>query len=121
MPKMKTHKGAASRFRVTGGGKIMLLQGDAESLLDASQEFHLSQAVKTEITVQGTVPRGPERFSLAGTPFVPQRPDHRQEEGGGITALLCARKLLRLRHQDSRSLLDRPESLDKLRCTVLIL
>jgi large subunit ribosomal protein L35 len=23
MPKMKTHKGAAKRFRVTGGGKIM--------------------------------------------------------------------------------------------------
>ncbi len=27
MPKMKTHKGAASRFRVTGGGKIMRMQG----------------------------------------------------------------------------------------------
>jgi large subunit ribosomal protein L35 len=23
MPKMKTHKGAAKRFKVTGGGKIM--------------------------------------------------------------------------------------------------
>ncbi len=23
MPKMKTHKGAAKRFRVTGGGKLM--------------------------------------------------------------------------------------------------
>ncbi len=27
MPKMKTHKGAASRFRVTGGGKIMRMYG----------------------------------------------------------------------------------------------
>lgn len=27
MPKLKTHKGAASRFRVTGGGKIMRMQG----------------------------------------------------------------------------------------------
>ncbi|MGD9935790.1 MAG: 50S ribosomal protein L35 [Dehalococcoidia bacterium] len=27
MPKMKTHKGAAARFRVTGGGKIMRMQG----------------------------------------------------------------------------------------------
>jgi len=27
VPKLKTHKGAASRFRVTGGGKIMRMQG----------------------------------------------------------------------------------------------
>ncbi len=27
MPKFKTHKGAASRFRVTGGGKIMRMYG----------------------------------------------------------------------------------------------
>lgn len=27
MPKIKTHKGAASRFRVTGGGKIMRMYG----------------------------------------------------------------------------------------------
>ena len=27
MPKLKTHKGAASRFRITGGGKIMRMQG----------------------------------------------------------------------------------------------
>lgn len=27
MPKLKTHKGAASRFRVTGSGKIMRMQG----------------------------------------------------------------------------------------------
>lgn len=27
MPKLKTHKGAAARFRVTGGGKIMRMQG----------------------------------------------------------------------------------------------
>jgi len=28
VPKLKTHKGAASRFRVTGGGKIMRMQGN---------------------------------------------------------------------------------------------
>ncbi len=28
MPKIKTHKGAASRFRVTGGGKIMRMYGN---------------------------------------------------------------------------------------------
>jgi large subunit ribosomal protein L35 len=27
VPKLKTHKGAASRFRVTGGGKIMRMRG----------------------------------------------------------------------------------------------
>jgi large subunit ribosomal protein L35 len=27
MPKLKTHKGAASRFRITGGGKIMRMYG----------------------------------------------------------------------------------------------
>jgi large subunit ribosomal protein L35 len=27
MPKMKTHKGAAKRFRFTGGDKIMQIQG----------------------------------------------------------------------------------------------
>lgn len=27
MPKLKSHKGAASRFRITGGGKIMRMYG----------------------------------------------------------------------------------------------
>lgn len=27
MPKLKTHKGTAKRFRVTGGGKIMRMKG----------------------------------------------------------------------------------------------
>jgi large subunit ribosomal protein L35 len=27
VPKLKTHKGAASRFRVTGGGKMMRMYG----------------------------------------------------------------------------------------------
>ena len=27
MPKLKTHKGAAARFRVTGGGKMMRMYG----------------------------------------------------------------------------------------------
>jgi large subunit ribosomal protein L35 len=28
MPKLKTHKGAAARFRITGGGKIMRMYGN---------------------------------------------------------------------------------------------
>lgn len=27
MPKLKTHKGTAARFRVTGGGKVMRMYG----------------------------------------------------------------------------------------------
>ena len=32
MPKMKTHKGAASRFRITGTGKIMRMKGGKSHL-----------------------------------------------------------------------------------------
>lgn len=32
MPKMKTHKGASKRFRVTGGGKLVRMKGHASHL-----------------------------------------------------------------------------------------
>ena len=32
MPKLKTHKGAKARFRVTGGGKIMRMKGGSSHL-----------------------------------------------------------------------------------------
>ena len=32
MPKLKTHKGAASRFHVTGNGKIMRMKGGKSHL-----------------------------------------------------------------------------------------
>ena len=32
MPKMKTHKGAQKRFRVTGSGKIVRMKGHASHL-----------------------------------------------------------------------------------------
>jgi large subunit ribosomal protein L35 len=32
MPKMKTHKGAQSRFHITGGGKIMRIKGPKSHL-----------------------------------------------------------------------------------------
>ena len=32
MPKLKTHKGAASRFRVTGGGKMMRMYGSRNNM-----------------------------------------------------------------------------------------
>lgn len=34
MPKMKTHKGAAKRFRVTGSGKIMRQQANRRHYLE---------------------------------------------------------------------------------------
>ena len=33
MPKMKTHRGSAKRFRVTGSGKIMLAKGYKSHIL----------------------------------------------------------------------------------------
>lgn len=34
MPKMKTHKGAAKRFRVTGSGKLMRQQANRRHYLE---------------------------------------------------------------------------------------
>ena len=34
MPKMKTHSGAAKRFKVTGSGKIMRLRANRAHLLE---------------------------------------------------------------------------------------
>jgi large subunit ribosomal protein L35 len=34
MPKMKTHKGAAKRFKVTGSGKIMRRSGNLNHILE---------------------------------------------------------------------------------------
>ncbi|HEY1822131.1 MAG TPA: 50S ribosomal protein L35 [Trebonia sp.] len=34
MPKMKTHSGAAKRFKITGSGKIMRLRANKRHLLE---------------------------------------------------------------------------------------
>ena len=34
MPKMKTHRGAAKRFKTTGGGKLMRLQANKSHILE---------------------------------------------------------------------------------------
>ena len=34
MPKMKTHSGAAKRFRITGSGKVMRLRANRAHLLE---------------------------------------------------------------------------------------
>jgi large subunit ribosomal protein L35 len=34
MPKMKTHSGAAKRFKITGSGKVMRLRANRKHLLE---------------------------------------------------------------------------------------
>jgi large subunit ribosomal protein L35 len=68
MPKMKTHKGAAKRFKLTGTGKLMRAQGlrghfrrrKANRLLqqlDKSKPLH----VTNRRLVQKALPNGPTR------------------------------------------------------------
>lgn len=38
MPKMKTHRGAAKRFRVTGGGKIMRSKAFKSHILEKKSQ-----------------------------------------------------------------------------------
>ena len=38
MPKMKTHRGAAKRFRVTGGGKIMRSKAYRNHILEKKSQ-----------------------------------------------------------------------------------
>lgn len=49
MPKLKTHKGAASRFRVTGGGKIMRMYGSRNN-------FRLKKRSAVNALYKRTVP-----------------------------------------------------------------
>ncbi len=49
MPKIKTHKGAASRFRVTGGGKIMRMYGNR-------QKFRRKKRKPVRVKYSRTVP-----------------------------------------------------------------
>jgi large subunit ribosomal protein L35 len=51
MPKMKTHRGAAKRFKVTGSGKILRGNGNLNHILEkksASRKRRLS--VESEVT-----------------------------------------------------------------------
>ncbi|HEY3881730.1 MAG TPA: 50S ribosomal protein L35 [Trebonia sp.] len=40
MPKMKTHSGAAKRFKVTGSGKVMRLRANMNHLLEHKSSRH---------------------------------------------------------------------------------
>ncbi len=59
MPKLKTHKGAKSRFKITGGGKIMRVKGGkshlrrkkpsrTRRLFDETIELHPSDRVRVK-------------------------------------------------------------------------
>jgi large subunit ribosomal protein L35 len=52
VPKLKTHKGAASRFRVTGTGKIMRMQGHRNN-------FRRKKAGTKKVWFARTVPLDP--------------------------------------------------------------
>jgi large subunit ribosomal protein L35 len=50
MPKMKTHSGASSRFRVTGTGKIMRRRANRRHLLEHKTSTR-TRRLKNEVTL----------------------------------------------------------------------
>ncbi|MBE7519146.1 MAG: 50S ribosomal protein L35 [Thermoflexaceae bacterium] len=56
MPKLKTHKGTAARFRVTGGGKIMRMYGSRNN-------FRRKKRKPVTVLFGRTVEVAPERAS----------------------------------------------------------
>ena len=53
MPKMKTHRGSAKRFRVTGSGKIMRAKGYKSHILTKKKHIlrFLADGCKVKITI----------------------------------------------------------------------
>lgn len=49
MPKMKTHRGAAKRFRVTGGGKIMRKKAYNSHLFTGKSSKRLRRLEREEV------------------------------------------------------------------------
>ena len=57
MPKMKTHRGAAKRFKVTGTGKLRRLQVNTNHILEKKPSKRMRR-LKGETTVApGDLPR----------------------------------------------------------------
>jgi large subunit ribosomal protein L35 len=60
MPKLKTHKGAAKRFKKTGTGKIARRKANARHLLTSksrSRKRRLTQGVVADATNQAEIKR----------------------------------------------------------------
>ena len=49
MPKMKTHKGAAKRFKVTGSGKLLREQANRRHLLEHKSSRRTRRIEGTEV------------------------------------------------------------------------
>ena len=56
MPKMKTHTGAAKRFKITGGGKVMRLRANRQHLFE-----HKSSRVTRRLYGEIEVSKGDRR------------------------------------------------------------
>jgi large subunit ribosomal protein L35 len=53
MPKMKTHRGAAKRFKVTGSGKLMRLRANRNHILEKKPSTR-TRRLKGEAAVDST-------------------------------------------------------------------
>ena len=56
MPKMKTHSGAAKRFKITGSGKIMRLRANRQHMFE-----HKSSRVTRRLAGEVQVAKGDTR------------------------------------------------------------
>jgi large subunit ribosomal protein L35 len=68
VPKLKTHKGAASRFRVTGSGKIMRMRGHRNN-------FRRKKRGPTKVLFARTVPVAAPVVSRVKRLLAGQEPD----------------------------------------------
>ena len=57
MPKMKTHKGAAKRFKVTGSGKITRRKAFKNHILEKKPSKRTRRLNRTEIVSPADAPR----------------------------------------------------------------
>ena len=57
MPKLKTHKGTAARFRVTGGGKIMRMYGSRNNFRRKKRKPVTVQFGRTVEVAASRIPR----------------------------------------------------------------
>ena len=65
MPKMKTHSGAAKRFKVTGTGKVMRLRANRQHLLE-HKSSRVTRRLYGDVEVsKARPPRSSRRCSAA--------------------------------------------------------
>jgi large subunit ribosomal protein L35 len=57
MPKMKTHRGAAKRFRKTGTGKIVRMHSGARHQLEGKSPKQKARLGKSAVMAKGDVKR----------------------------------------------------------------